>query len=47
MTEILTFLASGTVRPRVDRVVPLNAYIDAFELFERNQGRGNTVVGFP
>jgi NADPH:quinone reductase-like Zn-dependent oxidoreductase len=42
--EIIGFLATGAVQPRVDRIFPLDRAIEAFQLFENNQGRGNTVV---
>ncbi len=46
VAEILDFMASGAVTPRADRIYPLDRFIEAFELFERNEGRGNTVVRF-
>ena len=44
VAEILGFMASGAVEPRADRVFPLDRFVEAFELFENNEGRGNTVV---
>ena len=46
VAEILDFMASGAITPRADRIFPLDRFIEAFELFERNEGRGNTVVRF-
>ena len=44
VAQIIDFLATGAVEPRVDRVYPFDHFIEAFELFENNQGRGNTVL---
>jgi NADPH2:quinone reductase len=42
--EILGFMETGAFQPHVDRLVPFDNFIEAFEIFENNQGRGNTVV---
>lgn len=44
MNEILNFMVDGKIEPRADSIFPLVDYVKAFELFEGNKGRGNTVV---
>lgn len=44
MNEILGFMVDGSIEPRADNMVMLDDYVKAFELFEENYGRGNTVI---
>ena len=44
MNEILNFMVDGKIEPRADNIFTMDNYIKAFELFEQNKGRGNTVV---
>lgn len=46
VNNILGHLASGRISGRVDKIVPVSRFIEAFEIFEENKGRGNTVVSF-
>jgi D-arabinose 1-dehydrogenase-like Zn-dependent alcohol dehydrogenase len=45
MNEMLDFMKERKIQPRnPDSLFSLNDGIQAFELFEENKGRGNTVV---
>ncbi|KAL3783216.1 hypothetical protein ACHAW5_004686 [Stephanodiscus triporus] len=44
VNEILDFMVGGVISARADTVFPLEDYVRAFELFEGNKGRGNTVI---
>eukprot|EP00978_Attheya_sp_CCMP212_P000279 scaffold505_cov49-Attheya_sp.AAC.5 len=44
--QILRYMEMGAIRPRADCVFPLHNFLNAFELFENNQARGNTVIDF-
>lgn len=44
MNEIFSFMVDGKIEPRADTIFPLEDSIKAFELFESQNGRGNTVV---
>ena len=46
VNEIFSYLGNDSITPRVNRVIPLENFADAFEIFEKNQGRGNNVVCF-
>jgi NADPH2:quinone reductase len=42
--EIIGYIADGSIKPRVDNMITFENFADAFELFEHNKGRGNTVI---
>ncbi|MFN3194242.1 MAG: NADPH:quinone oxidoreductase family protein [Aureliella sp.] len=42
--RILEYFAHGAIQGKADRIFPIEDFLSAFELFEENQGRGNTVV---
>jgi NADPH2:quinone reductase len=44
MNEILGYMVNGSIEPRADNIIMLEDYVKAFELFENNAGRGNTVI---
>jgi NADPH2:quinone reductase len=44
MNEILGFMEHGLIEPRADSIIMLEDYVKAFELFENNEGRGNTLI---
>ncbi len=44
VAEIINFLATSAIEPRVDRLFRFADFVKAFELFEHNQARGNTVL---
>ena len=44
MNEILQFMVDGSIEPRADNIITLDNYVTAFELFEKNESRGNTVI---
>eukprot|EP01083_Nonionella_stella_P261016 889304_1 len=42
--EMIKYLEIGAIKPRVNRVIPLPDFADAFEVFEDAKGKGNTVI---
>lgn len=44
VTQMIQYLADGSIKPRVNRVINFNDYADAFEIFEQAKGKGNTAV---
>jgi len=46
MDEILNFMVNGKIKPRADSIFPQEDFVKAFQLFEENKGRGNTVISF-
>lgn len=44
MNEILSYMVEGSIEPRADNIIMFEDYVKAFELFESNSGRGNTVI---
>jgi len=44
MNEIFGYMKEGKIKPRADTIFSLDNYIKAFELFENNMGKGNTVI---
>ncbi|KAL3826925.1 hypothetical protein ACHAXA_006005 [Cyclostephanos tholiformis] len=44
MSEIMSYMVEGRISARADNVFPLEDYAMAFKLFEKNSGRGNTVI---
>ncbi|MEM7478394.1 MAG: NADPH:quinone oxidoreductase family protein [Planctomycetota bacterium] len=46
VSEILEFMQHGKIAPQVGNIFAFENFIDAFELYENNLGRGNTVLSF-
>jgi NADPH2:quinone reductase len=44
VAEIHAFMKTGAFEPRADRIIPFDDFIKAFQLYENNEGRGNTVI---
>jgi len=45
--DILGWIAEGTINPRIGHLFEFSDYLKAFELFEQNRGRANTVIRLP